>query len=149
MKKTPALSSPPQKLGVTCLVLLQRSWGCWLVSALAWFTSLKHWLGLDSELRSVHRRHARSPTHSLAGFRPSAGVTLTTALASLLTNRLVRNDTAMTGELTLSGTVLPVGGITAKVRLIRPCVWFANHMPWLGGCLLAWWVVGGLVVGWW
>jgi len=46
---------------------------------------------------------------------PSAGVALYTALASLLTNRTVRNDTAMTGEISLRGLVLPVGGIKEKV----------------------------------
>ena len=46
---------------------------------------------------------------------PSAGVTLVTVLASLLSNRLVRNDTAMTGEITLSGAVLPIGGVEHKL----------------------------------
>jgi ATP-dependent Lon protease len=46
---------------------------------------------------------------------PSAGVTMFTALTSLLTQRKVRSDTAMTGECTLRGRVLPVGGIKSKV----------------------------------
>ena len=46
---------------------------------------------------------------------PSAGVAMFTALVSLLTNRTVRNDTAMTGEISLRGLVLPVGGIKEKV----------------------------------
>jgi ATP-dependent Lon protease len=46
---------------------------------------------------------------------PSAGVTMTTALASLLSGRLVRSDVAMTGEVSLTGRVLPIGGVKQKL----------------------------------
>lgn len=87
--------------------------------ALGWLRSHSAELGLSSpgsdNFMSKIDLHIHFPEGAVGKDGPSAGVTLTTALASLLTNRLVRNDTAMTGELTLSGTVLPVGGITAKV----------------------------------
>jgi ATP-dependent Lon protease len=59
--------------------------------------------------------HLHVPAGAVPKDGPSAGVTIFTALASLMTNRRVRSDTAMTGECTLRGRVLPVGGIKAKV----------------------------------
>eukprot|EP00040_Diaphanoeca_grandis_P027169 m.154051 g.154051 ORF g.154051 m.154051 type:complete len:842 (+) comp30866_c0_seq1:99-2624(+) len=87
--------------------------------ALGWIRSHASVLGLQSgETKNFMTNmdiHIHFPEGAVGKDGPSAGVTLTTALVSLLTNRLVRADTAMTGELTLSGTVLPVGGITSKV----------------------------------
>jgi ATP-dependent Lon protease len=72
-------------------------------------------LGIDSAMFEKSDIHVHVPAGATPKDGPSAGVAMFTALASLLTNRTVRNDTAMTGEISLRGLVLPVGGIKEKI----------------------------------
>ena len=71
--------------------------------------------GISSEMFKSYGVHLHVPAGAIPKDGPSAGVTITAALASLYTGRRVRPDTAMTGEITLSGLVFPVGGIKDKV----------------------------------
>lgn len=71
--------------------------------------------GLDRQRVAKTSVHIHIPAGAVPKDGPSAGVTLVTALASLFSHHVVRSDTAMTGEITLSGLVLPVGGIKEKV----------------------------------
>ncbi len=72
-------------------------------------------LGVDVSGLEEEDLHVHVPAGAVPKDGPSAGVTMFTALTSLLSSRKVRSDTAMTGECTLRGRVLPVGGIKAKV----------------------------------
>ena len=71
--------------------------------------------GIDPELIKQNGIHVHVPAGSIPKDGPSAGVTMASAMASLYTGRKVRSDTSMTGEITLSGLVFPVGGIKEKV----------------------------------
>jgi ATP-dependent Lon protease len=71
--------------------------------------------GIDPEMFKSYGVHLHVPAGAIPKDGPSAGVTITAALASLYTGRRVRPDTSMTGEITLSGLVFPVGGIKEKV----------------------------------
>jgi ATP-dependent Lon protease len=72
-------------------------------------------LGIETSLFATNDIHLHIPAGAIPKDGPSAGVTMFTALASLVTRRIVRSDVAMTGEISLRGLVLPVGGIKEKV----------------------------------
>lgn len=72
-------------------------------------------LGIDSRLFKDNGLHIHVPAGAVPKDGPSAGVTMVAAIASLLMERPIRNDTAMTGEINLSGEVLPIGGVREKV----------------------------------
>jgi ATP-dependent Lon protease len=85
------------------------------LAALTWIRSNATELGLDEELFDRSDFHIHIPAGAIPKDGPSAGVTLTCSLVSLLTGLPVKQELAMTGEVTLRGKILPVGGIKEKV----------------------------------
>jgi ATP-dependent Lon protease len=88
-------------------------------TALSWFRANAQHYGVDPSFYKDSEIHLHVPSGAVPKDGPSAGVTMVSALASQLTGRPVRGDIAMTGEISLSGRVLPVGGIKEKVLAAR------------------------------
>ena len=84
-------------------------------AALSWVRSHADELGIAPDFWEMSDIHVHVPAGAIPKDGPSAGVTMTTSLVSLLTGRRVRSGLAMTGEVSLAGRVLPVGGIKEKV----------------------------------
>jgi ATP-dependent Lon protease len=84
-------------------------------AALSYVRSKSEDLGIDAEYWQTHDIHLHIPAGAQPKDGPSAGVTMAAALASMASGRPVRHDVAMTGEVTLRGKILPVGGIKEKV----------------------------------
>ena len=98
-------------------------------AAFSWVRAHAEELKIDDDVFTKYDLHIHVPAGAIPKDGPSAGVTIVTALVSLLTDKQVRPQMAMTGEITLSGNVLPIGGVKEKFLAAKRAGVTRHHLP--------------------